>query len=202
MDVPQKILNYWGDMLVKIPSHTLDQWKLPANTPTFLETVGLPVDERLDTYLNLNLKFHPDNLSSLTYEQQLYITVGSVKFYDTYGYICLNETNGECVQIDNRSSVGNPFQFINSNIQSFLIFIKLCLDNKPQIRELAYKKDDIYQQKTSLLTEEGRHLYRSYQKAMDEIIVKMQWQFTLLDKKALSNTRGYHYWSRYIADFY
>lgn len=200
MSIDDEIQRYWGEMLVKIPAGKLSQWLLPAETRAFLETVGLPIDKRLDSYFMSGLEFHPNNISSLSYQGEQYIRVGVVKFYDANGDICLKEDSGECFLIDHRPNVTIPIQFVNSNIRALLLFFKICFDYTPSLRKLTHEMDDLYQQKKTI-TDEGKRRYRELSGYLQNLVQDMRQKFLDLDAKALSSPEVYTDWSMYLDDF-
>ena len=118
----QKIITFFKEKLVQLPSELLEGFSIPSETRDLLENIGLP--ENLDVLL---LNFYSNNIEELMFNNNKYIVIG-----DDYGTkICIEQKSGEVYSIctENKYTV----RFINSSIQCFLQFLITYIETKPAL---------------------------------------------------------------------
>jgi hypothetical protein len=204
MSARDDIRAYWNDKLVTVSEESLQAFRLPNETWSMLTSVGLPVDERLDRYTGLGIGFRPGNVRSLAYKEERYIAVGLLKpvhdYLETPGVIlCLDERSGRVFVIKGAAKYGSPLQFVNTDLEKLLLFLKACIIAKPRMRELAYEIDDLVHRRVTKreLEESGRSL--DPRREYDQILNNLRFEFFGIDEEALSNTN--HYWPRVLFDW-
>lgn len=189
MYTDEEIKIYWGDRLMKIPSEILLQWSLPKETQFFLETTGLPIDEKLRSDSTLGIDFFPQKINSFTYEQKNYIVIGTV--HNTLK-ICLREGTGEVFQLAIGSQYQYPIQFINSRIKTFLLFLIIYLRSSQRRTQIGTLLLDSQLNPTSLC-ERTTQNYEDLKQEGEKLVENIRQNFINIDSEALLGFENY--WS-------
>lgn len=146
----QKIQSYWADKLVKVPADLLSNLKISDKSRVFLETIGLPLDDRFGAYSGLYFEFAPNNIFQLQFRDKYYIAIGKrvLPFLEgIYFLIVISYEANKIYLVDSRDEDGIiPIQFVNSEIQTFLLFLQIRLKYALSLTELRKQEDVFYKQ--------------------------------------------------------
>jgi SUKH-4 immunity protein of toxin-antitoxin system len=122
----EKIVSFWGDDLKCLSRRALENVPITDYTKEFLVHIGVPKLEELsiDFFTESNV------LYTTTLDGVKYIVIG-----DNIGVkMCIKEDSNEILSIDLRSGV--PLRFVNSNIELFLVFVMIYLNESSGKEEI------------------------------------------------------------------
>lgn len=204
MSARDDIRAYWNDKLVTVSEESLQAFRLPNETWSMLTSVGLPVDERLDRYASLGIEFSPGNVHSFAFKGERFIAIGLLKPVHDYLEIpgvklSLHESSGRVFVIKGAAKYGSPLQFVNTDLEKLLLFLKACIISAPRMRELAYEIDDLIHRRVTRkqLEESDRSL--DPRREYDQILNILRLEFLGIDEAAFSDAN--HFWPRTLFDW-
>jgi hypothetical protein len=204
MDAQGTIRDFWQDKLITVSEEALQEFNLPSETVSMLTVVGLPMDDRLGRYSNLGIEFRPRDLHSFTFEGERYIAAGLFKSVDDYlGFpdikLCLHERTGRVFAVEVEAEYPPTLQFMNTDLEKLLLFLKICLQHTPRMLELSNDIDDlVHRRVTKERLEESRRSLDP-QKEYDQLLDIHRYEFLKVDPEALSDSK--HYWHRVLFDW-
>ncbi len=139
MTVNEEITSFWVRRLVKVPSKTLESWPLSPKTRQFLQTIGLPIDPRLQTILYPAFQFTPDDIHAVEYRDQRYLSIGIVRnrrWTNVYWAIGILEDSDDIFLVPPAESTFPYIEYLNSSIQRLVLSLRVYLKYDPLIRAL------------------------------------------------------------------
>lgn len=194
-----QIVKFWGDLLQPVPAELLNTVVLPEETRRFMAEVGLPDDDRLDTYLSLGIKFYPPNVRPVTYQNEVYLDFGEINLdWGPRSIFCIQAASGKIFNLAPEIQESNSLMLVNTTLQKFLLFLSICLQHKPRLLELSKKWDDLIQHKVS--PAEARKTHANTRKQYIQALEALQAEFLTVDPAALCGMEGC-YWSEMLFDW-
>ena len=144
----KQITEFWKNQFYIISKDFLMKFNLEENAVEYLTKIGLPSNTNIfDQALEINFYDQP-NIKLQTYQEKDYIIIGD----DTGTNICIKPQTGEIFSIDFDGETGLEICFINSTIETFIIFLQIFNAYQKRNRNgNFYQADEIKKMKNDFL---------------------------------------------------
>src|SRR5688572_28864584 len=135
-----QIQETFHNVLNKIAANQLTKIKLPANTQTFLQEVGLPNTKLTPIYPYVPFEFLHKSLPLIQFENKNYLVVGYINEDNEKLCIVILELSGEVYLLDLRPyQIINRRIFINSDIIALVKFLVIYQKKLPDVLLILQK---------------------------------------------------------------
>lgn len=163
--------NYWGDRLHRFDKKEISSVNVDEETKDILLELGLPYIE-----IESALIFKPSSsLKRIEFKAEKYIILGNNVGDDDLGiFVCIKENSSEIFQL--HTKYNEAVIFMNSNIKSFLLFLKRYSEFILIGQDLS--EDEFIQRK--------------------DMVINLKRDFISIDPKALSGSS--YYWILIFAE--